>query len=518
VVAFFLVAGAFFAVFLVLQRLGQQRGIDRRRERGLAGLSVLDLPGVPNPFSGLLPDLPDLPDVVPGGIPGTLAGAGVAAGALAGAGALGGAALRPSDLGPPDLGPPQTPPPDGRPALDAVRDQAVVLQQHLPSRRNARSYWGGRPSLPPGVPWPTFTTQDGVERALSFVFQVSCAEVPAEGRLGIFPSRGLLLFFADLDWGVHWEWRVVYVDGEPAAWPETEVPATLPRAYGSRDYWDWPRSDDDWPRLLPRWSVTPRLLRDTLPPAVDEDEAYERRCWPGNLDVVRSLESIDGAIVRQQFFQNTYEDGVLVRPFSTFPHDWRAVKILFGHLDKQAGRGHLSRRVARGELTEADARTVEDAARTAVAEWTELASQHDPREPLPPEARDLAWSDVLEYQDISLFALTEAVNDSLDATLSDGDASLLPPEAVDLVRSRHALGSRGEHGLHVNDPDRLLAPPTLVQTEADERVDEWLLLLQLGSAPQLGHHFGEGVYQFWIRPEDLAARRFDRVELHAEAY
>jgi uncharacterized protein YwqG len=57
-----------------------------------------------------------------------------------------------------------------------------------------------------------------------------------------------------------------------------------------------------------------------------------------------------------------------------------------------------------------------------------------------------------------------------------------------------------------------------VQTEADERVDEWLLLLQLGSAPQLGHHFGEGVYQFWIRPEDLAARRFDRVELHAEAY
>ena len=32
------------------------------------------------------------------------------------------------------------------------------------------------------------------------------------------------------------------------------------------------------------------------------------------------------------------------------------------------------------------------------------------------------------------------------------------------------------------------------------------------------HHFGEGVHQFWIRPDDLAARRFDLVELTASAY
>jgi len=38
-------------------------------------------------------------------------------------------------------------------------------------------------------------------------------------------------------------------------------------------------------------------------------------------------------------------------------------------------------------------------------------------------------------------------------------------------------------------------------------------LLELSSDEGLAHYFGEGVYQFWIRPEDLAARRFDRVEL-----
>ena len=32
------------------------------------------------------------------------------------------------------------------------------------------------------------------------------------------------------------------------------------------------------------------------------------------------------------------------------------------------------------------------------------------------------------------------------------------------------------------------------------------------------HHFGEGVLQFWIRPDDLAARRFDLVELTASAH
>jgi hypothetical protein len=36
--------------------------------------------------------------------------------------------------------------------------------------------------------------------------------------------------------------------------------------------------------------------------------------------------------------------------------------------------------------------------------------------------------------------------------------------------------------------------------------------------PRCGCHFGEGVYQFWIAPADLRARRFDKVELTADAY
>ena len=48
----------------------------------------------------------------------------------------------------------------------------------------------------------------------------------------------------------------------------------------------------------------------------------------------------------------------------------------------------------------------------------------------------------------------------------------------------------------------------------------WLvrLLVELSSNDGLGHHFGEGLYQFWITADDLKARRFAKVELTADGY
>ena len=45
-----------------------------------------------------------------------------------------------------------------------------------------------------------------------------------------------------------------------------------------------------------------------------------------------------------------------------------------------------------------------------------------------------------------------------------------------------------------------------------------LLLLELSSNEGLGHHFGEGVYQSWMTPDDLKAPRFDKEELTSDAY
>ena len=128
---------------------------------------------------------------------------------------------------------------------------------------------------------------------------------------------------------------------------------------------------------------------------------------------------------------------------------------------------------------------------------------------------------MLDHQAVALFGLHDAVNDSIDATLSWSAhaTTVLPAEALDLVRGHHALANLDDERFHFYDNiARMLCPPSFVQGDAAERIGEWLLLLELADTRPLGHHFGEGVYQFWIRPADLAARRFDLVELTASAY
>jgi hypothetical protein len=116
--------------------------------------------------------------------------------------------------------------------------------------------------------------------------------------------------------------------------------------------------------------------------------------------------------------------------------------------------------------------------------------------------------------------MPEAATLSVEASLAGGaDAGArIPADALERVRGRHALAVQTDRGLHINVPDRMLAAPVDVQGDIDERVRDYLLLLELSSNEGLAHYFGEGVFQFWIRPVDLAARRFDRVELSTTAY
>ncbi|AQR74443.1 hypothetical protein BXU08_12960 [Sphingomonas sp. LM7] len=383
------------------------------------------------------------------------------------------------------------------------------------------SYWGGVPLVPEGFAWPSFTTPEGVERALHFIMQVDCAAIPDADRIGL-PGQGVLYFFVDLDWGRFWESRVLHVEGDPRLFAPATVPATLPPAYGDRGVWDWVRSDEDWPRLLPRWSFDPMVVSGGgMGPPVDEDDEAERRFWPGTIDVPAALAAIDGGIVESRYYQNAYDsDRRLLRPFANFPHDWHTVRIAMSELARQATRGHLNRFVARGDMSEAERDAFMVALHAAIGQWTERADRAAPSAPLDAADSDGVWQVFLDFQEIAHFALGNVVTESINATVASNPSPerILPAEALALVSSRHALGTRGEHGLHINTPDHLLGTPSYVQGDAEERLGEWRLLFEMSSDEQIAHFFGEGVYQFWIRPEDLAARRFDRVELNGSAY
>jgi hypothetical protein len=412
---------------------------------------------------------------------------------------------------PPFVAPAEPLPPsqDRSGVLRESRRQAVLLRRHFPPRADSLSHFGGVPTVPLGFTWPFVVLPDGRDRALTFLLQVDCAAIPEEGRLGLMPDRGQLYVFLDLDWGNHWVWSVRYENGDPDTFVPVRVPAGLPKAYPERATWSWPQRDDDWPSLLPSWSLLPVLL------AGDETEGGEdddREFWPGPIDLGRALPDVDGAVVPTRYYENQYDDGVLVRPYATFPHDWQAVRIATGLLRAR----HL--RPVGGAVTHSEEEAASFA--DAVRRWSDRAAHEEPWGRLSEDDSDAVWQLFLDYQSVTLYSLSDAVNESLDATLAGNPeaATWLPAEALSLVRIRHALASTGPRGLHASVHQMMLCAPSYVQGDAEERIGEWLLLLELSSDPPIGHHFGEGVLQFWIRPDDLAARRFDLVELTASAY
>jgi hypothetical protein len=413
------------------------------------------------------------------------------------------------------------PPRPETPSHLAGPDQAVLFRQHFPPRPEALSYWGGAPLVPEGFIWPSFTTPEGDDRALHFILQLDCAAIAGAAELGL-PDQGVLYFFVDLDWGRFWECRVVHAEGDPRAFAPAPLPPALPPAYGDRGVWRYVRNDEEWPRLLPRWSFDPVVVRgQELGPPADEDEAEERRFWPGTIDLATALAGIDGAILDSQYYQNGYDgDGRLLRPFANFPHGWQAVRMAMIELARQAKRGHLDGYVKRGDMTEAERDAYLAALQAATAHWAARADAEMPAAPLDSADSDAVWQVFLDFQEVALFGLSNVVKESIDATVASNPSAreILPDEALALVGSSHALGTRGESGLHINTPDHLLGPPSYVQGDADERLGERRLLFEMSSNEPIAHFFGEGVYQFWIRPDDLAARRFDRVELSGSAY
>ncbi len=82
-----------------------------------------------------------------------------------------------------------------RSALQTVARKAVALAtteaDDYQDRGNTR--FGGLPDLPPGVDYPTLTTQDGETRGMQFIAQLDCAQLaPWQSFL---PRTGVLYFF-----------------------------------------------------------------------------------------------------------------------------------------------------------------------------------------------------------------------------------------------------------------------------------------------------------------------------------
>jgi hypothetical protein len=149
-----------------------------------------------------------------------------------------------------------------------------------------------------------------------------------------------------------------------------------------------------------------------------------------------------------------------------------------------------------------------------------IATGRPADEAVPESERDRVWAFLASEARLSRSILAKAVTLSVEDSLfrSPEAASRIPPAVAERIHGRHALVTTYEGKEHVNTPERMLAPPRDVQGGQWEWASTHLLLLELSSDEGLGRNFGEGVCQLYIAPDDLQARRFDKVKLAFEAY
>ena len=412
---------------------------------------------------------------------------------------------------------------DPLPEIAAAAHQAIVFRQHFPPRheRSALSCFGGAPVAPRDFRWPRPERGDD-PKPFAFLMQIDCGAIPEAARLDLLPDRGVLFFFHDSAWTQSEAFRVIYRDGDEAHWEPVPPPDDLEPAYGKHcaSAWKWPQASADCPLLLPRWTFDPVAItfaRD----ADDQEEEGAPLLWSGATGVAEALRAAQGEDIVEDPFsvKNLIEAGGVRRPFAGYPHDWRAVQMCAGLVLNRI-RHRVAGMAGLRHLTDDERTSLIERIGDEARAWYDRAASHSPFAAVPAPERDQFWSWLADKPTFVHFVLIDALTASIEASLaaSPDAAARVPADAARRVHGRHALVVRYDDRLIARPANRMLAPPVDVQGHQWDRAKTHLLLLELSASEGLGHHFGEGVYQFWITPDDLKARRFDKVELTADAY
>ena len=430
----------------------------------------------------------------------------------------------------PEPEPGSLPPEPKRPSpLAAAARQAVVFRQYFPPSLGAesRSFFGGTPFVPGTLDWPR-DAESG--KALHFILQVDLAAMPAEARLGVLPDSGVLAVFLDLQWGAGDAYRVVWQQGyKGMPWREIDPPTDLTAAYGDEAAytWPWALTPEHGIQLLPRWPFEP--VRIELPEMPQDDgdtnSPASWRCGGGVAEALLAAQGSEAEALPEEFSPQDFlsPDGeTLLAPWPGFPQDWLAIQTASAALVRTADRALRSPRASfYPELGDAARAAHMTTVREEAQSWFDHALGNPALGPVAPPARKAFWDWFAGNKPLSQLVAPKAVEAAIETTLhaAPPEAANFPPEITARVAYRHVLAQRSKDGrIHAPTPDRMLAPFSDVQGEEQEIATTHLLLLELSSNEGIGRRFGEGVYQFWITPEDLADRRFAAVVLTRAAY
>lgn len=460
-------------------------------------------------------------------------------------------------------------------AIDAARWRPILFREIFPPPADpGLSFYGGVPVGPTGMSWPR--EEDGTP--LTFVMQWECAALARLDPTELLPKSGALYLF--VQWGGHWHFRFFYQPGDAGDWRPLTAPAELPPAFGKDALYsspmvsaNMPAERRDAPQLLPCWPFAPAAIEY---PHVDLEEE-QHLFWHEKLtaELLIKAQDASGALVPEPGKRRL--EG---RPFAGFPHDWAAVRVVATAALKNLDR--IADYEWRALAPDADIPTREalvDGWRAEARALYEEATGHRAGQALAPDEVDRLWQRIEPLVPvITLWAGTVWTSINVSLGLGSEGLSVVPADEIEACADAHMLGMAYERQEYEREfdarsgldepikaarakalsskepadmaaadalskeafaqfnlakeagkleqhrvvfaptPNRMFGPPSFVQGDVDEYLGEWLLLLELVSQDAIGFGIGDGVIQFLIRPHDLAAGRFDRVETVSGSY
>lgn len=436
--------------------------------------------------------------------------------------------------------PPLTP--EGKAAIEVGRSARLAIKHVFPPKTPLRSmsYVGGLPIVPPDFDWPTVHNRRGLLERLTFVAQIDCADLPPGPGRHLLPERGFLYFFAPLSdtFGpdaLHFVTR--YVAGKPnKRWEPLDMPfsSKLPPKNAMEEAWRGPRTHFDKAEITFGWIAEPT------------DEEVEARSSEGHPHEVapkivaeREAAFFGPPRERDPLLSPSRKRDAPWTPYPGFPANWYTARILRRLLEVRHRQESLDVAERLKALAAAPADDPEKArlralqiaingfgSRLTHAFFPTINSNHKDVDAPPDAVKEqiLAFVETIRVEGMptsrertGLERVPHILNDWLafaavhgaERALTDADgAALIPPEVVGALAGRHRARKH-----------QIFGEGEVVQVEADDRKDAYLLLFQLGPDPAMDWTIGEmGPLQYWITPEDLAARRFEKTVLTIEAY
>jgi hypothetical protein len=410
--------------------------------------------------------------------------------------------------------------------------QAVAFKAEYPPiyERPASTYFGGRPQLPDGLAWPTVTTGD-VAYALNFLGQVDLADVARALPDTPLPGEGVLYFFLDTstitDGSLHEAtfekgrpWRVLFAPhnsptAKPVAAPRNRIPCFGVSYAGAP--WEL-----NWTKHI-QWRQ--RFYALEFPRIAMKARAFESspHGTPDKVKAERLQRAFGPPVPHLIHPQYAAPRGQLWRPDAGFPATRIYLEIAAGGLLKAILGPFADQRLQTlgqpylDELKRLLAGIAEASlfAATSIEECSRINRILD---------------DLVRADDGTLYKLNEVLRDAyvwgtvLSLTHSPAAAQTVPQTLVKIPMSLFAPLRKA--GFYPDKFDRtdttlhqMLGYGTEVQGQAAERQESHVLLMQFDTDKSLGWMFGDmGNAQFWITPDDLAARRFERVTCTVEGH